>query len=351
MAKYNICLMPGDGIGNDVMEAAQIVLDAIKLDAEYTTAEIGWECWEKYGDALPEETIEMLQKSDCALFGAITSKPHVPGYRSPIVRMRQIFQLYTNLRPCKAYAGNALNYRDDIDIVVFRENTEGLYAGVEFYPVPEALMGLEGMERYQDEDVAVSCRVFTRKGCNRIIEAAFAYAKKHNRRKVTVVHKANVVRKTCGMFLEEAAKVAARYPEIEWDDANVDAMTMWLLKNPDNYDVIVTSNLFGDIISDECAQLVGGLGFASAGNIGDTVAVFEPTHGSAPKYAGQYKANPMAMLLSVKQMLGWLGETRHANALDDAIAKVIEDGVHRTYDMGGSDTTLQVGEAVARELA
>jgi 3-isopropylmalate dehydrogenase len=265
--------------------------------------------------------------------------------------MRQIFELYVNLRPCKAYPGNPLNYRDDIDIVVFRENTEGLYAGVEYYPAPEWIMEHENMKRFAGEDIAVSCRVFTRKGCNRIIEAAFAYAEKHNRRKVTVVHKANVVRKTCGMFLEEAEKVASKYPGIEWDDANVDAMTMWLLKNPDNYDVIVTSNLFGDVISDECAQLVGGLGFASAGNIGDTVAVFEPTHGSAPKYAGQYKANPMAMLLSVRQMLDWLGEARLAGSLDDAIAKVIEDGVHRTYDMGGSDTTLQVAEAVARELA
>ena len=350
MAKYRICLMPGDGIGNDVMEAAQIILDGIALDAEYVTAEIGWECWEQYGDALPEATIDILRDSDCALFGAITSKPHVEGYKSPIVRLRQLFGLYVNLRPCKAYPGNPLNIRDDVDIVVFRENTEGLYAGVEFYPAPEAIMGLEGMERFKEEDVAVSLRVFTRAGCRRIIEAAFAYAKKHDRRKVTVVHKANVVRKTCGMFLEEAEKVAASYPGVEWDNANVDAMAMWLLKNPNNYDVIVTSNLFGDIISDECAQLVGGLGFASAGNIGDTLAVFEPTHGSAPKYAGQYKVNPMAMLLSVRQMLGWLGERHHAQALEDAISKVVEDGVHRTYDMGGNDTTLQVAEAVAREL-
>lgn len=350
MAKYTIALMPGDGIGNDVMEAAETVLDAIALDADYVTAEIGWECWERYGDPLPQATIDTLHEVDCSLFGAITSKPHVKGYKSPIVRLRQLFNLYTNLRPCKAYPGNPLNYRDDIDIVVFRENTEGLYAGVEFYPTPDAVRGLEGMERFADEDVAVSLRVFTRNGCRRIIKAAFAYAKAHDRRKVTVVHKANVVRKTCGMFLEEAGKVAAEYPGIEWEDANVDAMTMWLLKNPQNYDVIVTSNLFGDIISDECAQLVGGLGFASAGNIGDTLAVFEPTHGSAPKYAGMYKVNPMAMLLSIKQMLEWLGEKRLAANLDRAIAKVIADAVHRTYDMGGSDSTLKVAEAVAREL-
>jgi len=350
MARYRIARLPGDGIGNDVMEAANIVLDAIALDAEFVPAEIGWECWERYGDALPKETIEILRKVDCALFGAITSKPHVPGYRSPIVRMRQIFDLYTNMRPCRAYPGNPLNYRDDIDIVVFRENTEGLYAGIEFYPVPDEVMSLQGMDRYKDEDVAVSMRVFTRKGCRRIIEAAFAYAKQHGRRKVTVVHKANVVRKTCGMFLEEARKVAEQYPGIEWEDANVDAMAMWLIKNPQNYDVIVTSNLFGDIVSDECAQLVGGLGFASAGNIGETLAVFEPTHGSAPKYAGMYKVNPMAMLLSVKLMLDWLKETAQAERLEKAIAKVLADGVHRTYDMGGSSTTLQVAEAVAREI-
>lgn len=350
MGKYSIALMPGDGIGNDVMEAGQIVLDAIGLDADYTTAEIGWECWERYGDALPGETIEALKAVDCALFGAITSKPHVPGYKSPIVRLRQLFNLFTNLRPCKAFPGNPLNYRDDIDIVVFRENTEGLYSGVEFYPTPSEILGLEGMDHFQGEDVAVSLRVFTRNGCRRIIESAFAYAKEHNRKRVTVVHKANVVRKTCGMFLEEAEKVAQAYPDIRWDNANVDAMAMWLVKNPQDYDVIVTSNLFGDIISDECAQLVGGLGFASAGNIGDTLAVFEPTHGSAPKYAGMYKVNPMAMLLSIKLMLDWLGEKRSAANLDRAIAGVIREGVYRTYDMGGSSTTLQVAEAVARAL-
>ncbi len=350
MAKYKIALMPGDGIGNDVMDAAQIILRAVDIGAEYVPAEIGWQCWEKYGDPLPPATIEILKNCDCALFGAITSKPHVKGYKSPIVRLRQVFDLYVNLRPCKAYPGNPLNYRDNIDIVVFRENTEDLYSGVEFYPVSEELMNLEGMGRFKGQDTAVSLRVFTRKGCRRIIEAAFKYAREYGRKKVTVIHKANVIRKTCGMFLEEAAAVAKDYPEIQWEDANVDAMTMWLIKNPEKYDVLVTSNLFGDIISDECAQLVGGLGFASAGNIGDTLAVFEPTHGSAPKYAGQYKVNPLAMLLSVRLMFEWLGEKRHASAIERAVAKVVRDGVHRTYDMGGSNTTLQVAEAVAREL-
>lgn len=326
------------------------MLESLALDAEYVDAEIGWECWEKYGDALPQATIDILEHVDCALFGAITSKPHVKGYRSPIVRLRRLFELYANLRPCKAFEGNPLNYRDDIDIVVFRENTEGLYAGVEFHPIPEEISRLEGMADFAGEDTAVSLRVFTRKGCRRIIEAAFKFAREHKRKKVTVVHKANVVRKTCGLFLEEAEKVAAQYPDIEWETANVDAMAMWLIKNPQKYDVIVTTNLFGDIISDEAAQLVGGLGFASSGNIGDDMAVFEPTHGSAPKYAGQYKVNPMAMFLAVSLMLKWLGEPDSAARLEGAIAKVIRDGVHKTYDMGGSDSTLEVAEAVASEL-
>jgi len=350
MAKYRICLMPGDGIGNDVMEAARIVLDKLALDADYVNAEIGWTCWERYGDALPQATIDILAESDCALFGAITSKPHVKGYRSPIVRLRSLFQLYVNLRPCKAYEGNPLNYRDDIDLVVFRENTEGLYAGVEFYPLPDALRSLEELNAYREEDVAISMRVFTRKGCRRILESAFRWARDHNRHRVTVVHKANVLRCTGGMFLEEAEEVAKSYPDLEWNTANVDAMTMWLLKNPDQYDVIVTSNLFGDIISDECAQLVGGLGFASSGNIGDALAIFEPTHGSAPKYAGQYKVNPMAMILSVRQMLDWLGEGRRMRALDDAITTVIAEGAHRTYDAGGSAGTLDVARAVVEQI-
>jgi len=266
------------------------------------------------------------------------------------VRLRRLFDLYTNLRPCRAFKGNPLNYRDDIDLVVFRENTEGLYAGVEFYPLPDSIKSLEGMDTFAGEDSAASMRVFTRRGCRRIIEAAFKFAKDHKRKKVTVVHKANVVRKTCGMFLEEAEKVAENYPDINWETANVDAVAMWLIKNPQDFDVLVTTNLFGDIISDEAAQLVGGLGFASSGNIGDDMAVFEPTHGSAPKYEGMYKVNPMAMLLAVSLMLRWLGEKDAAASLDKSISTVISSGERRTYDMGGKDTTLEVADAVASGL-
>jgi isocitrate/isopropylmalate dehydrogenase len=372
MSRYKIAWLPGDGVGVDVMDATRIVLDRLKLDAEYIHGDIGWEFWCKEGDALPARTIELLKNVDAALFGAITSKPVkaaeaelVPAlkgtglvYRSPIVRMRQLFDLYICLRPIKAYAGNALNFNDKIDLVMFRENTEDLYAGVEFSPVPaqlsETLKALspafKAFAGLAPDQYAVSCKINTKKGSERIIEAAFAFARKHGRKKVTVVHKANVVRATDGLFLETAREIAKRYPEIVFDEGNVDAMTMWLLKNPLSYDVLVAPNLYGDIVSDLCAQMVGGLGFACSGNIGDTLAVFEPTHGSAPKYAGQYKVNPIATVLTAKMMLDWLGEKDMAERLERATATVIKQGQVRTYDMGGSDTTLEMAEAIAREV-
>lgn len=351
MAKYKIAWLPGDGVGNDVMEAAKLVLDATSFDAEYIPGEVGWTCWERYGDPLPAETIEILKGTDACLFGAITSKPGVKGYKSPIVRARQMFQLYANVRPCKAYPGNPLNYRDGIDIVVFRENTEGLYSGLDFHPplIPQ-ILAVPGLENADPENSAVSIRYFTRKGCQRIIRAAFEYARKHGRKKVTSITKANVIRATCGMFLEEAQKMAKEYPEIEYWDANIDAMTMWLIKNPEDYDVLVTSNMFGDIISDECAQLVGGLGFAASGSMGENYALFEPTHGSAPKYAGMYKVNPTAMLLSTKMMMDYLGEMEMAAHLENGIARTIKEGRVRTYDMGGSSTTLEVAQEVVKNM-
>lgn len=372
MAKYKIAWLPGDGIGVDVLEAARMVLDRVELDAEYIDGDIGWEFWCREGDAFPQRTIDLLGRVDAALFGAITSKPVkaaeaelVPElrgkglvYRSPIVRMRQLFDLYVSLRPCKAYPGNPLNYKEHIDIVMFRENTEDLYAGVEFNPVPEELSAvLEKLSKpfapfanLPGDQYAVSCKINTRKGSERVIRAAFDFARTNKRRKVTVVHKANVVRATDGMFLEIAKGVAKEFPEIEFDEANVDAMTMWLLKNPLSYDVLVAPNLYGDIVSDLCAQMVGGLGFACSGNIGEKLAVFEPTHGSAPKYAGQYKANPIATLLTVKMMLDWLGETEKGALVERAVASVIAEGKTRTYDMGGTNSTLQMAEAVATHI-
>jgi isocitrate/isopropylmalate dehydrogenase len=369
VTKYRIAWMPGDGIGVDVMEAARLVLDRLALEAEYVPADIGWELWCKEGDALPERTIEVLKDTTCALFGAITSKPkdeaarelapELQGrglsYRSPIVRLRQMFDLYSNLRPCKAYPGNPLNYRDDIDLVVFRENTEGLYAGVEFRPldgeVRQALVNQSpAFGRFKDvppDDIAVTTRIITRRGASRIVRSAFDYALQYGYKSVTLVEKPNVLRETSGLMVEAAREVALDYPDIELWDTNIDAQVMWLLKNPRDYGVLVTSNMFGDILSDLCAQLVGGLGFASSGNIGETYAVFEPTHGSAPKYAGQYKVNPMAMLLAAKLMLDWLGESERAAALEGAIGRVVLDGRVRTYDMGGSHSTMEMAQAVA----
>ncbi len=372
MSKYQIAWLPGDGIGNDVMEATRIVLDAVNLDADYLHGDIGWEFWRSEGDAFPKRTIDLLSNVDAAMFGAITSKPvkaaeaelvpELKGkglvYRSPIVRMRQMFDLYTCLRPCKSYPGNPLNFKEDINLVVFRENTEDLYSGVEFNPVPTELSNVltkisgpfSAFKNLANDQYAVSCKINTKKGSERIVRAAFEYAKNNNRRKVTIVHKANVVRATDGLFVEEAKRVAAEYPEIQMDDANVDAICMWLLKNPFNYDVLVAPNLYGDIISDLCAQMVGGLGFGCSGNIGERLAVFEPTHGSAPKYAGQYRVNPIATVLAAKMMMEWLGETEKAERVERATASVIKAGKVRTYDMGGNNSTLEMAEEIARHL-
>jgi isocitrate/isopropylmalate dehydrogenase len=372
MAKYKIAWLPGDGVGKEVMEAAKLVLDALKVDAEYIHGDIGWEFWCKEGNALPERTVKLLKETHCALFGAITSKPKVESeaeldaslkdkgfvYSSPIVGLRQLFDLHSNMRPCKAYAGNALNYKDGIDIVVFRENTEGLYAGVEFYPTPREVLDFLSAKhkkfgkfgKLPENEIALGLRIITKKGCDRIIRSGFEFAKKNGRKKVTIVEKPNVLRETSGLMIREARAIAKEYPGIALDEANIDAMCMWMVKNPHSYDVLVASNLFGDIISDLAAQLVGGLGFASAANLGDKYAVFEPTHGSAPKYAGMYKVNPIATILASKLMLDWLGEKKAAEKIENAVAKVIKEGKVRTYDMGGKNKTMEMAEEIARKL-
>jgi len=372
MPKYKIALLPGDGIGVDVLDAAKIVLDKIQLDAEYIHGDIGWKFWCSEGNAFPQRTIDLLKNVDAALFGAITSKPVkaaqtelIPElqtkeltYRSPIVLMRQMFDLYICLRPCKTYPGNPLNYKEGIDLVIFRENTEDLYSGVEFTSPPQELIDALGrtskpfaaFARLPVDQYAISCKINTKTGSERIAKAAFDFVSTMRRKKVTIVHKANVVRASDGLFLETAKDVAKQYPDIQTDDANIDALTMWLLKNPFNYDVLVAPNLYGDIISDLCAQMVGGLGFACSGNIGNKLAVFEPTHGSAPKYAGQYKVNPIAAILAVKMMLEWLGETYKAVQLENAVAAVIKEGKRRTYDMGGNDGTLDMAKSISEKL-
>jgi len=365
---YRIALLPGDGVGGDVLEAGKRVLDAVGFEADYVHGDIGWEFWCKEGNPLPERTIELLKETDCALFGAITSKPkdeaaaelcsELQGkgivYSSPIVGLRQLFGLHTNLRPCKAYAGNPLNLRDDIDLVVFRENTEGLYSGVEWHPVPAQIKDAFGthpkFKRFADvsgDDLAISTRIFTREGCRKILRSGFEYAKKHGYKTLTVVEKPNVIRETSGLMIREAREMVKDYPDIELWETNIDAMCMWLVKNPQNYGVMVSSNMFGDILSDLSAQIVGGLGFACAGNIGDDYAVFEPTHGSAPKYVGQNKVNPIAMIRSAKMMLNYLGEPEMAGKIEAAVANTIREGRLQTYDMGGTTTTTEMAEAIA----
>lgn len=372
--KYKIAVLPGDGIGKDVVKAAIKVLDKVGFSeiVEYIYADIGWEFWCQEGNPLPDRTIDILKDTNCALFGAITSKPKEEAldeldkslkdkgfnYFSPIVRLRQEFDLYINLRPCKAYPGNSLNFKDDIDLVVFRENVEGLYVGVEYHPVPDKVMKVLAethpkAKRFLDtplEDIAISTRIFTRKGCQRIIKASMEYAKKFDYPTITVVEKPNVIRETSGLMVREARKLIKEYEGKELWETNIDAMAMWLIKNPENYGVMVSSNMFGDIISDLSAQLIGGLGFACAGNIGYDYAVFEPTHGSAPKYVGMNKVNPIATILASKMMLDWLGEKQLANKIEKAVAEVIKERKFRTYDMGGSTTTSEMADAVCAKL-
>lgn len=373
MAKYRIAALPGDGIGGEVMAAARIVLEALQLEADYIHGDVGWEFWRTEGNALPARTVEMLKSCDCALFGAVTSKPKEEAeaelspelkgkglmYESPIVRLRQLFDLYVNLRPCRAYPGNPLNYKEGIDTVVFRENTEGLYSGIEFFPLPDDLREMMGrlspaMLRFQEhpgDEIAVTLRLITKNGARRIIRKAFEYADKFGYPKVTLVEKPNMLRETSGMMCRQGREVAQLFSRIQFEITNIDAQVMWLIKNPQAYGVIVTSNLFGDIISDLTAQLVGGLGFACSGNIGDHFALFEPTHGSAPKYSGRNMVNPLAMLLAVKMMLDWLEESEKARRLETAVKRVLAEGRVKTYDMGGTNSTTEMARAVAERLS
>ncbi|MFW3145668.1 MAG: isocitrate/isopropylmalate dehydrogenase family protein [Thermoplasmatota archaeon] len=372
MTRYRIAELPGDGVGVEVMEAAKLVLDSVGFKAEYVHGDIGWEYWKSEGNALPERTIELLKRTDCALFGAITSKPKDEAakeidpalkdkgfvYFSPIVGMRQLFDLHTNMRPCRAFKGNPLNIKEGVDIVVFRENTEGLYSGIEWWPVPDEVREVflkhhkkwEKFNALPPRDVAVTLRVISRRGAEKILRSGFEFAKKHGRKRLTLAEKPNVLRETSGLMTAVAREMAKEYPMVNMDEANIDAMAMWMVKNPEDYEVLVASNLFGDVLSDLGAQLVGGLGFASAANIGDDYAVFEPTHGSAPKYAGKGIVNPTAMILASKLMLDHLGEQEMAARVLSAVEKVIEKGEFRTKDMGGETSTIDMAKAVVREL-
>jgi len=366
MTRHTVVTMPGDGIGRIVLPEAIRVLDAAGFDAQYIPADIGWDFWTSEGTALPQRTIDLLAEHRLGLFGAITSKPKREGaaelnpvlqgqgltYRSPIVELRQRFQLDVCIRPCRSFPGNPLNFvrrgpedrieEPEIDVVIFRQGTEGLYAGVEWTDPPDevrkALGGHPGFARFAAEpgsDLAVTTRIFTRNACRRIVRAAFQFAVDHGYASVTVCEKPNMLRETSGMMEEVAAEVHREYPGIDLRSTNIDAQMMWLTKDPERFDVVVSSNMFGDIVSDAFAGLVGGLGFAASGNVGDDVAVFEPTHGSAPRYADLDPSivNPIAMILSAVMLVRHVGDADRAQRVEQAVAAVVASGQARSYDV------------------
>ena len=327
---YNIAIISGDGIGQEVMDSCEYLLDKLDIEFSFDYGEAGFDCFNKNGTTLPEETVKIANKSDAVLFGASTS---TPGQPSPIINLRKALNVYANIRPIRSYRGvNCI--RDDIDFVIVRENTEGLYSQVE----------------YGDEEKMIAERRITRSASERISKAAFNLCIKREESKVTCVHKSNVLKKTDGVFKESFYKVAKDYPQIRTEDYYVDAMAMYLITQPQNFDVIVSSNLFGDILSDESSGLIGGLGIAPSGNIGDHNGLFEPVHGSAPDIAGKYIANPCSMILSASMMLDYLGEWETSNDIKEAVEKVMADCKIRTPDLGGDALTMDVTKAIVREL-
>jgi len=337
--KYKVALIPGDGIGPELTETTLVVIDAVQkkfgLNLEFIKLEAGDACFERRGVALPDETINAIRNSHVCIKGPVGETA-----AAVIVRLRMMFDLYANIRPIKAYPGVPC-LRDDIDLVFVRENTEGLYKGFEF----------------TFDDTAIGIRVITRRGCKRIARKAFDLALRRNKkRKVTAVHKSNVMKKTCGLFAQVCREVAKEYPNVSFNEQYVDAASMRLIKEPQNYDVIVTTNMFGDILSDEAAQLIGGLGMAPGGNIGDDFAIFEPVHGSAPTRVGKHTANPCSMILAAKMMLEWLGE-KYNDPICLKAAEFIESGVSQALregltipDFGGKLKTLEMGEAIAQKI-
>jgi len=389
MAKRTIVTLPGDGIGSIVMKQALRVLDASGFEAEYIHGDIGWEFWCREGNPLPQRTLDLIRKHKIALFGAITSKPNEEAkaeldpslqgkgytYSSPIVGLRQKFNLDICVRPCRSYKGNPLNFirrgkgntieEPVVDVVIFRQNTECLYSGVEWTNPPEQVYRAllthpkfaENFGRVPVEELSVSTRIFTRRATERILQAAFDYARKYGYRSVTVCEKPNVIRETSGLMWKLAKEIQkSSYPDIKLLNTNIDAQMMWLTKNPEDYGVIVAGNMFGDIASDAFAGLIGGLGFACSAQFSeDGIAVFEPTHGSAPKYA-DYEipiVNPVAMIESACMMLDYIGEKEPAEKIRKAIAGLILEGRTRTYDMmkmTGSPEVISNGAASTVEM-
>lgn len=328
---YTICVIGGDGIGPEVVGEAVKLLNNTNIKFDFVEAEAGFNAYKKYGTPLPETTIKLCQQSDAILFGASSSPPHINNYFSPIVRLRKLLNLYANIRPF--FSLPLPNFKQNIDFVIVRENTEGLYSGLEKIT----------------KDGAIAQRVITKKASIRIIDFAFKLATDQKRKKVTLVHKANILRITDGLFLSIGQKIAKRYPKILFEDIIVDACAMKLIKNTQDFDVIVTTNMFGDILSDEAAALVGGLGIAASANIGDNLSLFEPVHGSAPKYAGKNRVNPTACFLASCMMLDYLDEARTANKIRQAIFSTMKKGI-LTYDLGGKTGMSEFTNEVIRNL-
>jgi len=328
-----VTLIPGDGVGPEIVEACRRVIEATGAAIEWDVQDAGADVVDKYGTPLPAQVLDSIRKNKVAMKGPITT-PVGSGFRSINVALRKELDLYANLRPAKTIEGVRSPYKD-IDLIVVRENTEDLYAGI---------------ERMVDEDTAESIKLITRRASERICRFAFEYARGEGRRKVTAVHKANIMKFSDGLFLETARSVARDYPDIEFEDRIVDNMAMQLVQKPHIYDVLVLPNLYGDIISDLCAGLVGGLGVAPSANIGEEIHVFEPVHGSAPKYTGMNKVNPTAQILTGVLMLHFLGEGEAAQRIYDAVVAVIGEGKSVTYDLGGDAKTSEMADAIIAKL-
>jgi homoisocitrate dehydrogenase len=330
---YRICLLPGDGIGPEVVASAAEVLRALPLEFQFSQAEIGFGAYQKLGTPLPQETLDAIRASDAAFFGAVTTPPNIEGYFSPVVRMRQTLDLYTNLRPIRSIPHPSS--REGIDMLIVRENSEGLY------------IGSERME--ENGERAVTERIITRRGSQRILRKAFELARAGGRKRVHVVHKANVLRQTDGLFRAVALEVGRDFADIEMKEMLVDTCAMELVRDPQQFELIVTTNLFGDILSDEACMLVGGLGVAASGNIGTEAAVFEPVHGSAPTLAGTGQANPLAAILAAAMLLEHLGEAEGAGRVRATAEACMAAGAV-TADMGGTLSTQEATQAVIRNL-
>jgi len=355
---YRVTLIPGDGVGPEVTEATKRVLEATDIEFEWEVETVGEKAQIQCGTPLPDDVIESIKRNKVALKGPVTT-PIGTGFRSINVALRRNLDLYACLRPCKTYPGAPTPFKN-VDIVIVRENTEDLYAGIEFArgtteatDLINLIFNSSGINVKKDSGFSI--KMISETGSRRIVKFAFEYARKNNRAKVSVAHKANILKFSDGLFLAAAREIAKEYSDIKFEDVVIDALCMRLVRNPQSFDVIVLPNLYGDIVSDLCAGLVGGLGLAPGANIGDEIAIFEPTHGSAPKYTGQNKVNPMAMMLSAMLMLRYLGEEYTANRVEKAIAGVIAEGKEVTYDLMSDQNkypagTSQVADAVIKKL-